>query len=579
MAGPPAAEALHWKRGPLLGCGSFGSVNLATLPSGSHLAVKTVECDGPLQHLASLEKEIEVLQTIHSPRVVRTLGADWTVEGGIRRRNLLLEYVPRGSVADVMKLSGGTLAEHSVRSFTHDLLEGLRDLHASGYAHCDIKGRNLLVGEDGIKLCDLGSAEKACQDEKLRVGEAHEMKREEESGDNSEVHDNFRHVAPSHGPICRIPARQISHSQTSSFSISSAFCPPSLLLSSPLENAASPPHKLWQQQMAQPMRRANGNSIRGTVCWMAPEVVKLAQADFKAGEKCTIPGGLASPADIWSVGCTVIEMITGKPPWGAAAGCSAAVLFQLGCTAALPPFPSSLSTEGRDFLALCLQRDPAKRPTAAELLSHPFVKSAAPSASVIPSMPPSPSQPATVSALTIATPALVASHSSAKGSPLSCQSICTPPVALDWLQEAELKNARLFQRRKRQRRASADTASPLCTVTDSLQQEQPCSGAACIAPPKVEVASPSSSCGGSALSSLASWWSSNGSASASQGPWLVVRSPKAPRPSLVRRRSHDMCEADYRTLDSAEHASQQEPNSKGRTSTSLTSRFAHDIVA
>lgn len=42
--------------------------------------------------------------------------------------------------------------------------------------------------------------------------------------------------------------------------------------------------------------------------------------------------------------------------------------------AEIPPLPQSLSFEGQSFIKLCLQRNPADRPSAAELLKHPFVQ-------------------------------------------------------------------------------------------------------------------------------------------------------------------------------------------------------------
>ena len=51
-------------------------------------------------------------------------------------------------------------------------------------------------------------------------------------------------------------------------------------------------------------------------------------------------------------------------------------MFKIGNSKELPIIPDSLSREGKEFVRLCLQRDPAHRPTAAQLLEHPFVKNA-----------------------------------------------------------------------------------------------------------------------------------------------------------------------------------------------------------
>lgn len=48
-------------------------------------------------------------------------------------------------------------------------------------------------------------------------------------------------------------------------------------------------------------KRMNRPSLQGSVFWMAPEVVKQTSHTKKA--------------DIWSVGCLVVEMLTGEHPW------------------------------------------------------------------------------------------------------------------------------------------------------------------------------------------------------------------------------------------------------------------------
>ncbi|MCO5598438.1 hypothetical protein L7F22_052533 [Adiantum nelumboides] len=99
-------------------------------------------------------------------------------------------------------------------------------------------------------------------------------------------------------------------------------------------------------------------SLKGSPHWMAPEVIMATNTGYEYA------------VDIWSLGCTVIEMVTGKPPW-----CdleAAAAMFKVTKVGA-PPIPENLSADGKSFLRLCLQRNPADRPTASALLEHPFV--------------------------------------------------------------------------------------------------------------------------------------------------------------------------------------------------------------
>ncbi|KAG6383951.1 hypothetical protein SASPL_156264 [Salvia splendens] len=98
-------------------------------------------------------------------------------------------------------------------------------------------------------------------------------------------------------------------------------------------------------------------SCKGTAFWMAPEVVRSQ--------------GYGLAADIWSLGCTVLEMLTRRFPYGDME-CMPA-MYRIG-KGERPPIPDSLSSDARDFLLKCLQADPNVRSTAAELLNHPFVK-------------------------------------------------------------------------------------------------------------------------------------------------------------------------------------------------------------
>ncbi|KAK9066717.1 hypothetical protein SSX86_014040 [Deinandra increscens subsp. villosa] len=104
-------------------------------------------------------------------------------------------------------------------------------------------------------------------------------------------------------------------------------------------------------------------SLKGSPHWMAPEVFKaVMRKDTNPKHTYTM--------DIWSLGCTVIEMVTGKPPWSEFDGVQA--MFNV--LNRSPDIPETLSSEGKDFLSRCLQRNPENRPSAALLLEHPFVR-------------------------------------------------------------------------------------------------------------------------------------------------------------------------------------------------------------
>lgn len=92
---------------------------------------------------------------------------------------------------------------------------------------------------------------------------------------------------------------------------------------------------------------------------MAPEVITQS--------------GHGRSSDIWSVGATVIEMATGRPPWPEF-GNNLAALFHVATTKVPPPAPAHLSQTCVSFLARCLVIDARGRASAAELMqSDPFL--------------------------------------------------------------------------------------------------------------------------------------------------------------------------------------------------------------
>jgi serine/threonine protein kinase len=100
-------------------------------------------------------------------------------------------------------------------------------------------------------------------------------------------------------------------------------------------------------------------SVVGTPYWMAPEVIELA--------------GATTASDIWSLGCTVIELLDGKPPYHKFAPMPA--LFRI-VNDDHPPLPEGTSPLVRDFLMQCFQKDPNLRVSAKKLLKHPWIVSA-----------------------------------------------------------------------------------------------------------------------------------------------------------------------------------------------------------
>ncbi len=109
------------------------------------------------------------------------------------------------------------------------------------------------------------------------------------------------------------------------------------------------------------------NTIVGTPLWMAPEVVNP-ESEYASG-------GYNTKADIWSLGITVAELLDqGRPPWPEFTSAWAA-LFHIGNVMERPLLPK-VSDICSDFMNKCLQPNPHDRPTAEQLLQHPWMVNA-----------------------------------------------------------------------------------------------------------------------------------------------------------------------------------------------------------
>jgi len=99
----------------------------------------------------------------------------------------------------------------------------------------------------------------------------------------------------------------------------------------------------------------------GSVPWMAPEVIMQSE-------------GYGRKADIWSFGCTVIEMASAEKPWGN--GTFDNLMFALNHIAnssETPPIPDGVDSSCCELIAACTQRSQHARPCTSDLLQQAFL--------------------------------------------------------------------------------------------------------------------------------------------------------------------------------------------------------------
>ncbi|KAK1363809.1 putative serine/threonine-protein kinase Rad53 [Heracleum sosnowskyi] len=102
--------------------------------------------------------------------------------------------------------------------------------------------------------------------------------------------------------------------------------------------------------------------LRGTIMYMSPEMVTSGEQE--------------SAADVWALGCLVLEMITATPAWKCRRQSDfRGLMMRIGVGDEVPEIPDKLSKQGKDFLGKCFLKNPRERWTAEMLLNHPFIAS------------------------------------------------------------------------------------------------------------------------------------------------------------------------------------------------------------
>ncbi|KAE8301743.1 Kinase, STE STE11 [Giardia duodenalis] len=114
--------------------------------------------------------------------------------------------------------------------------------------------------------------------------------------------------------------------------------------------------KLTDFGLSQRLQDVDPTVVEGSPYWLAPEVIN--------------EEGVSTKSDVWSLGATMIELLTKKPPFhnltGFAAMYNIATLTEM-------PLPPNISPECADFLSCCFKIDPHERHSCAELLNHPWL--------------------------------------------------------------------------------------------------------------------------------------------------------------------------------------------------------------
>jgi serine/threonine protein kinase len=305
-----------WKKGEVLGVGSFGKVfSGLNISNGMKMAIKEVSVrnhhntkNSKLQ-VKALQREVAILARLDHPNIIKYLGTEFS-DNTLR---IFLEIATEGSLKDSLR-EFGAFPEPLIRCYANDIVAGLNYLHSCKIIHRDIKPANLLLSHGMVKLADFGCSS----------------------------HSILHH-----------PSAGLGETEHSTVTGTTIYMAPEVM------QAGGTVEEEDDEEEEEEERVENNNNTN---------------SDSKQGEKDNNNNSgkkikYGRKADIWSLGMTLCELSTGNAPYKN----GASAIYCVCVSKQLPSFPGLFTAEAHHFLQGCLTYEVEKRADAWELQEHVFL--------------------------------------------------------------------------------------------------------------------------------------------------------------------------------------------------------------